>query len=262
MKRMSAFIILALLQRTLCAAADIADLSVFSQSPDKVVRGCYELASAALEKGKALCKAEGFGENWVCPPSKEIRFKALERCKANAKAAKDQPAMLYLLGLLHQDYRYKPDNTECPEYFRYQEGSGVCVYTDDHFKQLMSEHPESKYADMAAVKQAETAYRYYECEGGVLCSIENQITGWIVFLENKPTSRFADMATAEIVDSLASLSGAKIDAGRESPTNLLEDLDNLRAIAPRLSSENRTKLTASLEAASAILTEIEKAQPD
>ncbi len=259
MKKFFICIFVVLLTRTIYGA-DVIELSTFPRNSDAVVRNCYEQATAATAKGKALCNEKGFGDYWVCPPSKEIRLNALEQCKVKAQDAKDQPAMLYLLGLLHQDFNYQPRSSKCPEYFRYQEGSAVCVYTNDHFKQLISKYQESTYADMAAVKQAQKAYRYYECEGQVLCSIENQIVGWVNLLEKKPTSQFTDLAINKVVESLSSLSKEKIDPSTESPRGLLEDIQNLRTIATRLSPENRVKLTKSLEQAEVILTKIQESQ--
>lgn len=248
MKKLSLFVFIVLLSR-ITYGADIIELPTFPNSSDNVVRSCYEQAIAATAKGKALCGEKGFGDYWVCPPSKEIRLQALEQCKAKAQTAKDQPAMLYLLGLLHQDFNYQPRASKCPEYFRFQEGSAVCVYTNDHFEQLRSKFPESTYADMAAVKQAQKAYRYYECEGQVLCSIENQIVGWVALLEKKPASGFAGMAVDKIVESLNRLSKEKIDPQSESFTGLVQDVQTLKSIAARLSPENRVKLTRSLEQA-------------
>ena len=259
MKNLSLFIFIVLLTR-ITYGSDVIELPTFPKSSDSVVRSCYEQAIAATAKGKALCNEKGSGDYWVCPPSKEIRLKALEQCKAKAQTAKDQPAILYLLGLLHQDFNYQPHTEKCPEYFRYQEGSAVCVYTNDHFEQLILKFPESTYADMAAVKQAQKAYRYYECEGQVLCSIENQIVGWVNLLGKKPTSRFADLAINKVVDSLNGLSKAEIDPRSESPDGLLQDVQNLRTIATKLSPENRVKLIKSLEQAEVILSKIQESQ--
>lgn len=175
--------------------------------------------------------------------------------------------MLYLLGLLHQDFRYQDLNRGrgCLQFYRYQEGSARCVYTNDHFNQVLREFPESKYADMAAFKRAEEEYRYYECEGTKLCPIENQIVGWIYFLEVRPRSPLADQATNKIVaalDGLSRLSIAKLDFSHEnSPEEgLLKDIENLNGIAAKLSSENRGKLKVSFEKAKPILIKIEKAQ--
>ncbi len=260
MRKLSIFVFIVLLSR-ITYGANVIELSTFPKSSDSVVWSCYEQATAATWKGKALCDEEGSGDYWVCPSSKEIRLKALEQCKTKVQTAKDQPAMLYLLGLLHQDFNYQPDTAGCPEYFRYQEGSAVCVYTNDHFEQLISKFPESAYADMAAVKQAEKAYRYYECEGQVLCSIENQIVGWVNLLEKKPASRFADLAINKVVESLNSLSKSEIDPRYESPRGLLGDVQNLRTIAGKLSQENRVKLTKSLDQAEDLLRKIQESKP-
>ena len=259
MKKYFIFIFFVLLTRTVYGA-DVIELSTFPQTSDAVVRNCYEQATASTTRGKALCSEKGFGDYWVCAPSREIRLKSLEQCKVKAQDAKDQPAMLYLLGLLHQDFNYQPRSSKCPKYFYYQEGSAVCVYTNDHFNQLISKYPESIYADMAAVKQAQKAYRYYECEGQVLCSIENQIVGWVNLLEKKPTSRFSDMVIKNIVESLNSLLKEKIDPRNENPGGLLEDVQNLRIIATKLSPDKRVKLTKSLEEAEVILTKIREAK--
>ena len=255
MKKHTIFIFIVLLSR-ITYGADVIELPTFPKSSDSAVQRCYDQATAAIAKGKALCK----NDYWICSPSKEIRLKALEQCKAKTQIAKDQPAMLYLLGLLHQDFHYSPPSTECPEYFRYQEGSAVCVYTNVHFEQLISKYPESVYADMAAFKQAQKAYRYYECEGQVLCSIENQIVGWVNLLEKKPTSRFSDLAINKIVESLSSLSKEEIDPNNESPGGLLKDVQSLRTIATRLSPENRVKLTKTLEQTEVILNKIQESQ--
>lgn len=243
-------------------AAEVIELATFPEVTDKVVRGCYEQAMAATKKGKAICEQQGFGDYWVCPPTKEMRLKSLEQCKADAPKAKDEAAMLYLLGLLHQDFNYKPAGVECPELYRFQEGSAVCVYKNDHFERLLQEFPKSKYSDMAAFQEAEAAYRYYECEGQVLCSIENAICGWIDFLERKPMSDLAGIATQKIVESLDRLSAATLDPKRETSTGLLEDIVNLRVIATGLSPESRASLVRSLDSAQAVLTEFQRAQQD
>jgi len=256
-RKLSVFTLFVLMAFTV-HGAEVIELSTFRESADRVVQECYELAIAATKKGKALCDEQGFGDYWVCPPSKEIRLQALKQCKAGAQKAKDHAAMLYLLGLLHQDFHYQADNGECPEFYRFQEGSAVCVYTNDHFEQLIREFPKSKYSDMAAFKQADAAYRYYECEGQVLCSVENAICGWVDFLNKRPTSDLADTATHRIIESLNSLSGAPLDPRQESPSGLLGDVRNLRVIAAKLSSENRTNLTRSLDLAEAALTKLQK----
>ena len=241
-------------------AAEVIELATFPEVADKVIQRCYEQAMAATKEGKAICEQQGFGDYWVCPPSKEMRLKSLEQCKADAPKAKDEAAMLYLLGLLHQDFNYGPDSRECPEFYRYQEGSAVCIYKNDHFERLMQEFPKSKYSDMAAFKRAEAAYRYYECEGQVLCYIENAICGWISFLEKKPTSDLAGIATQKIVESLNRLSDTTLDPKRETSTSLLEDIGNLRVIATGLSPESRANLIRSLDSAQAVLTKFQRAQ--
>lgn len=243
-------------------AVDVPELATFPKTADRVIQRCYEQAMVATKKGKALCDELGYGDHWVCPESKEIRLKSLEQCKADAPKAKDQAAMLYLLGLLHQDFRYQPDNRECPQFYRYQEGSGVCVYKNDHFEQLIREFPESRYSDMAAFRQAAAAYRYYECEGKVLCAVENKISGWIEFLEKNPGSGLAGVATTKIVDSLNGLSDAAIDPRREDPRGLIKDVEDLRNIATKLSSENRERLTRSLDGAGAVLAKLQRAQQE
>lgn len=262
MRKLPMFILLTLVSRH-AEGSDVIELSTFPKSSDEVVRRCYDEALAATQKGKALCNEKGFGDYWVCPPSREIRLKPLERCRSEANNAKDQAAMLYLLGLLHQDFRSQDldRGRGCPELYRYQEGSARCVYTNDHFDQLIQRFPESRYADMGAFKRAEEMYRYYECEGQKLCVIENQIVGWIYFLETRPQSSLADQATNKIVAALGSLSATtKLDLRWESPEGLLEDVENLNAIAAKLSPTNREKLIKSLEKIKPILVKIKEAQ--
>lgn len=262
MRTLPLFILLTLLS-PLAYGSDVIELSTFPKSSDEVVRRCYEEAMAATKKGKALCDEKGFGDYWVCPPSREIRLKLLERCRSEAKNAKDQAAMLYLLGLLHQDFRSQDLNRGrgCPEFYRYQEGSAICVYTNDHFDQLIQRFPESRYADMGAFKRAEEMYRYYECEGQKLCVIENQIVGWIYFLETRPKSSLADQATNKIVAALGSLSPTtKLDLRWDSPEGLLEDVETLNTTSAKLSPTNREKIRKSLEKIKPILVKIKEAQ--
>jgi hypothetical protein len=261
-RTLSLFISLTLLS-PLAHASAVIELSTFPKSSDEVVQRCYDEATAATKKGKALCDEKGFGPYWVCPPSREIRLKPLERCRSEAKNAKDQAAMLYLLGLLHQDFRSQDldRGRGCPEFYRYQEGSALCVYTNDHFDQLIQRFPESRYAEMGAFKRAEEMYRYYECEGQKLCVIENQIVGWIYFLETRPKSTLADQATNKIVAALGSLSPTtKLDLRWETPEGLLEDVETLNAMAAKLSPTNREKLRKSLERIKPILVKIQEAQ--
>lgn len=239
-------------------AGEVIELATFPEVGDEVIQRCYEQAMAATKQGKVICEEQGFGDFWVCPPSKEMRLKPLEQCKADAPKAKDEAAMLYLLGLLHQDFHYKPHGSGCPEFYRFQEGSAVCVYKSEHFERLMEKFPESKYSDMAAFKQAEAAYRYYECEGRTLCSIENAIAGWIQFLEKKTTSDFAGMAKQKIVEALDRLSDTTLDPKRESATGLLADIRDLRVIATGLSPENRADLVRSLDSAEVVLTGLQR----
>lgn len=168
--------------------------------------------------------------------------------------------MLYLLGLLHQDFRYQTEPRGCPEFFRYQEGSALCVYTDDHFNELIERFPKSSYADLGAFKRAEAAYRYYECEGQKLCAVENEITGWIDFLKLRPRSPLAGQATDKIVAAFDSLAGAKFKPGSETPEGLLEDMETLGAIAANLSPENREKLKRSLAKAKPIVAGFQEAK--
>ena len=260
MKKLPAFILLALLP-SVAHGSVVIELSTFPKSPDPVVQRCYEQAMAATRKGKALCVDKGWGDFWVCPASREMRAKPLQQCRAEAKNAKDRVGMLYLLGLLHQDFRLHSDDSKCPELYRYQEGSAICVYTNDHFDQLLREFPKSAFADMAAFQRAEEEYRYYECEGTLYCSIENQITGWIGFLEIRPRSPFADHATDTIIKAfgrLDRLSDPKLDLSREYPDSLLEDIERLTTIAAKLSPGNRATLQSSLKKAKPVLLELKE----
>lgn len=241
-------------------SAEPVELATFPESKDQVVQACYDIAADATTRGKALCVEGGYGDYWICPQSREMRLQALEQCKASVSKANDQPEMLYLLGLLHQDFNFQPEHPECPEFYRFQEGSGVCVYTNDHFDQLIEKFPSSEYSDMSGFKKAQVAYRYYECEGQVLCSIENAICGWVDFLRERPASDLAGLATDRIVEPLNSLSTAKLDPQRESPDGLRNDVANLRTIAGTLSLENRRKLTRALDAAEASLLQLQSAQ--
>lgn len=227
------------------SGAEVIDLTSFPKTSDSIVNRCFENARQVTQKGKDLCRPIS-GDYFICPKSKAARFESLESCRVAAKDATDKVAMLYLLGLLHQDFRYEPPKRECPEDFRYQEGSGVCVYTDKHFHDLISGYPNHRFADMAEYKIAESAYRSYECEGQVLCAVENAITGWKVFLKNRSSSPFASDAVDRIVSALDTLSKPGIDFTEEYPAGLVKDIDDLSSIVPALSKENGEKLSLSL----------------
>ncbi len=239
---------------------DVVELSSPLASTDPVVGKCYEQAMSAAVEGKKLCKNLLGNDYWVCSQSKEPRLKSLEKCNVMATDAKDQAAMLYLLGLLHQDFRYQANDRKCPQFFRYQEGSAVCVYTNDHFKNLMKEFPSSKYADMAAYKRAGEYYRYYECEGQILCSIENQIAGWVHFLKKRPTSVYAPEAIGKIAEALNKLSDFELDPRWESADGLLKDIETLNMVATKVSPESRGKFIAGLEKAKLILLKFREGQ--
>jgi hypothetical protein len=194
----------------------------------------------------------------LCDEGQPIKLKVLHACQHDAPHAANQAEMLYLLGLLYQDLDIRPVEAGCPKFFWLQEGSGVCVYGNHHYNELIKEYPQSIYADMAAFNKAQAAYRYYECEGQELCSVENDISGSIRFLARRSASELAPMATQRIVEALDRLPTLTLDPAAESPSGLLDDIKNLRRIAKRLSPENRKKLTKSLDAAEPLLIKLEE----
>ena len=241
-------------------AEDIIDLPSFPSRVESSINQCFQQAIKAKELGTKLCEAGGYGDYWICPQSLRMRLSALEYCKRKAVTSKDRVTMLYLLGLVHDDFHYQTDNKVCPEHFRYQEGSEVCVYTGVHYEQLMEEFPTSPYADMAAVKIAQATYRYYECEGSVLCSIENRIAGWVDYLERHPSSRFAGRAVDETIGALRIAGESPLDPDNEWPDGVIEDIRRLRATNPKVSAEKRAELAKALDETSAILRKIQEAR--
>jgi len=178
-----------------------------------------------------------------------------------SRGAGDQAAMLYLMGLGFADVPYLADDrSQCQRFYRFQEGSGVCVYENAHFDRVVARYPASQWAAMAAYRVAESGYRYYECEGSATCAAENAITGYIDFLDQRPRSRYATLATERVVAGLGVLSDPAYaserrdnDAGR-----LPEDLRRLASIAVKLSPANRAKLSAGVAQARKAVDDIER----
>jgi hypothetical protein len=101
---------------------------------------------------------------------------------------------------------------------------------------------------MAAYRVAESTYRYYECEGSVTCAAENAIAGFIDFLDQRPRSRYASLATDKVVAGLGVLRDPAYMSERSDNEagRLPEDLRRLASIARKLSGANRAKLSASV----------------
>jgi hypothetical protein len=166
--------------------------------------------------------------------------------------------MLYLLGLAHLDLASILDGGRCPKHFYYQEGSSVCVYTDVHFKRLMAKYPRSEYADMAAAKVAQHAYRYYECEGGVVCAVENGVAGWVPFLEQRPESRYAPLAVHDVVEAVGRLSDPQGMTFNGYEKTLREDFRRLDTAANRLPPDLRMALKLAVAKARAEAERLER----
>jgi hypothetical protein len=124
----------------------------------------------------------------------------------------------------------------------------------------MARHPNSQWADMAAYRVAESGYRYYECEGSVTCAAENAIAGFIDFLDQRPRSRYASLATERVVAGLGALSDPAYASARSDNDagRLPEDLRRLASIARKVSAANRMKLSASVVQAQKAVGAIER----
>jgi len=227
---------------------------------DQAVDSCRRQIAASRPAARLACNAAS-ADHWLCPAGIAVRLAALDECDAMSRGAHDQAAMLYLMGLGFVDVPYLADShRDCQRFYRFQEGSNVCVYENAHFDRVMARHPNSPWAGMAAYRVAETGYRYYECEGSVTCAAENAIAGFIDFLDQRPRSRYASLATDRVVAGLGVLRDPVYANGRSDNEagRLPEDLRRLASIARKLSAANRTKLSASVTQAQKAVDVIER----
>jgi hypothetical protein len=95
---------------------------------------------------------------------------------------------------------------------------------------------------MAAFNKAERAYKYYECEGSMFCSTENRIHGWVALLNDKPAAPFEDVAVDKIETAFEELATTPIDARREHPRGLEEELGRLKVAMKQMSPGNRRRM--------------------
>ena len=239
-------------------AAEPYDLINFPKSKDQIFNQCLSKYRSEKVKSDSICKNQGYGTYWICPKGLKLRLDSINQCQSSYEKVSEKNAYLYLLGLLHRDQNFQTDprTRYCPEYYRYQEGSAVCVYTNMHFEELKSDFPKSKYADMATYNLAKKAYRYYECEGQVLCRITNEITGWIAYLKERPISTYSDLAVDKIVSSLENIKTTKFSKG-ESPSYFLSDYKTLAKISEQVTLQNSKKLTTIMSDTRPILLKLE-----